>query len=104
MSNDLIKRLRKSQKLYEAIGVDGAEGALQAKEAVDALKAQAAEIERLRASAAALAKGAAAIMAMVDSGVIRVHGPTDREAFMSGLELLTYGDAAVRAALSKEGE
>ncbi|MBB95600.1 MAG: hypothetical protein CML68_13545 [Rhodobacteraceae bacterium] len=40
---DIVERLRETQKLYEAAGVDGAEGALQAKEAAD-------EIERLRAA------------------------------------------------------
>ena len=55
-------------------------------------------MEEALLAAEELMEGAAAIMAMVESGAIRVR-PSDREEFMSGLELLNDGDDAFRAAL-----
>jgi hypothetical protein len=43
----LVKRLRETQVLYEAAGVDGSNGALQAREAAALIEQQAAEIARL---------------------------------------------------------
>jgi hypothetical protein len=42
--DDLVKRLRETQALYEKAGIDGAEGVLQAREAADRIEALEAQL------------------------------------------------------------